>query len=180
MPLLTGPQKAALATLARTAFAEQTAQGKTGGVTSDQFRKIVVHNATEGRATGLTSADRDDYLAIRRELLTLAGRDVDAFETALKESTHRRDQILFCVKRGAASVILGKLSDGWQERITDDVSARMEAYISKIVTDRFDTGENWRDDLTEKQLIELSITLANRAAAKRKKAAAKAAPISAE
>lgn len=98
--------------LARTAFAEQTAQGKTGGMTSDQFRKIVVHNATQGRAFGLSSADRDDYLAIRRELLTLAGRDVEAFETALKESTHRRDQILFCVKRGAAGVILGKLSQG--------------------------------------------------------------------
>lgn len=56
----------------------------------------------------------------------------------------------------------------------------METYISKIVADRFDTGENWRDSLTEKQLIELSITLANRAAARRHKAAAKAAPISAE
>lgn len=157
---LTNPQKATLAQLAREAFKQQTTEGKTAGFSLDDFRGVVVHQVTMGRADGLRRADRADYLAIRGAFLTLAGRDVDAFENAMDESTQRRKQILWCIDQTAKKAGFGP------------------AYILAVVADRFDRGVTWRDDLTEAELLNLSITLAARALARRKKAACdKATPI---
>jgi len=150
---LTTPQKSVLSQLANDAYKNQTALGNTAGISRDDFRRIVVHQATSGRAAGLRLADRSDFLSIKGAFLTLAGRDVEAFENAMDESTNRRKQILWTIAKTAEKAGFG------------------EPYILSVVADKFDAGNQWRDDLTEDDLIKLSITLANRARAKRQKAA---------
>ena len=152
--LLNSNQKAALAILASAAYAHQTELGQTIDVSRDEFRQIVVHTATGGRACGLREATNDDYATLKAHFLQLAGRDAEAVDAHIDHSKQKRKQLLWVIEKTA-------LKAGFNE-----------PYILKIVGDRFETGANWRDDLTEPQLLQLSFTLSTRSRNKRQGAEA--------
>lgn len=155
--LLTQDQKNALIILVKPAFERQAALGNTADFTLDTFRTVGVYTATGGEASGLRTARNEHFLKIKGYFLMLAGHDAEAVNADIEDGKQPRKRILWVIDETAKK------------------AGFAEAYILPIVADKFGGGANWRDDLTEQQLIQLSITLRNRAAARAKKPAAKPA-----
>ena len=148
--LLTISQKATLAILSRKAYDHQLAKGETHGLTADQFRKVAVITATEGKAQGLTSATDDQYRRITTYLTGLL--EGDEFWAAMAEGTEGRERVLYRIDKAMTAGRFGP------------------AYVATICRNRWGVGENWRDDLTEAQLVNLSQTLERNAATRKAKA----------
>ncbi len=143
--MLTAKQKAALCQLARKAW---EVQGKPG--TLETFRQE--HVETACGAAGLRGACNDDYLPIKRRFEMLAKLDVQEFETALRETGETKRRNIHNL--GAALALADKPA----------------AYAEAIARDKFGHGI---EHCTDRELVQLVITIRSRAyAAKRKGAAA--------
>ena len=149
---LTGPQKSALARMAKDAFVFQTAKGQTAGFTADSFRQLAVYTATQGAARGLSEATDDQFRRIRTHLTTLL--EGDEFTAAISEGTEGRERALFRIDETAKKGGFGP------------------AYLATVVRNRWGVGDTWRDDLTEAQLADLSKTLTRNLAFRKNKATA--------
>lgn len=144
MKLLSSTQKQALAVTARQAW---EAQGRPGSF--DEWRRSQVREVCG--AIGLTDATNDDYLPLKRRFLSFMDAPVAEFETALREPGEMRRRHMHNL--GAA------LGDG-------DFPA---AYAQKVARDKFGHGMN---ACTDRELLQLVITIRARVAKKQKARAA--------
>lgn len=149
-PLLTIAQKATLAQLATKAFHKQQTLGNTHGMTPDQFRKIGVFTATDAKADGLRSATDDHFRRIKTHFTGLM--EGDEFSAAMAEGTEGRDRAVFRVDAAMKKGGFGP------------------AYVAAISRNRWGVAGDWRDELTEEQLVNLSKTLERNAATRKAKA----------
>ena len=140
-------QKAALAQLARQSFEHQTAKGHISGISADDYRRDECERATG--CAGLRECNASHYETLMAHFSDLAGCADIALNQLLRGQSNKRRQIDYVIRQK-----LGK-------------AGLPIEYARSIALDKFRAPV---EDLDERQLKQLLVTIAARAASRSRQA----------
>ena len=138
-------QKARLAQLARAAFDYQSARGELSGITADQYRHDECERATG--CAGLRDCNASHYETLAAHFSDLAGHPDVALNHHLRGESNKRRQLLHVITQALA-----------QHHLPIE-------YAASISLDKFHAPI---DDLDERQLRQLLVTIKARVSKRRK------------